>query len=34
MMKEANLTIFIHVNIFWCKENRMMNEGHTIIIIH
>lgn len=33
-MKEANLTIFVHVNIFWCKENRVMNEGHTIIIIH
>ena len=26
--------IFINVNIFWCKENRVMNEGHTIIIYY
>ena len=32
--ERGQLTIFIHLNIFWCKENRVMNEGHTIIIIH
>ena len=32
--ERGQLTIFIHLNIFWCKENTVMNEGHTIIIIH